>query len=409
MKTVVIGAGAVGLNCALTLADTGVDVTVIDARGAGGGASRRNAGWVVPSMSAPVPAPGVLTKTLKWALSSRSPVSFSPTLSPDRIRFLLGLLRNSTSVRHDAGLQSTLRLSAGTHELFDGLRDRGVDMEIHESGLIQLFTDEDNFRKHCADIRTLEGSRETTALSVEDLERTLPLAGSKVIGGIDFPDERFLRPDSFVDGLASAAVASGIRIETDEIDSLERSAGGTITAALGNLRWEADRIVLAAGAWTGQLTRRLGLGPVPVYAGKGYGFDIPRKDFGLDRALYLSEGKVAVTPFAESVRVAGTMTFGGIEESVARRRADGMLSSANRYLDWPQADPSTNTVSPWAGLRPMTPDGLPIIGEMRADPAVVLATGHAMLGITLAPVTEILTKGRPPSSVVPFTPSRFRL
>jgi D-amino-acid dehydrogenase len=411
VRVLVVGAGAVGLSSAYFLARAGAEVTVIDERGVGGGASRRNAGWVVPSMSGPVPAPGMVLKSLRWMTRRTSPLYVRPTLDPAALRFLVALLRHCNHDDFERGLRQTLALNARTFELFDELERQGVRFEHHRRGLLQVFTGRRALAEHAEEAAHAAGlgAGPSTVLTADEARDREPLLGPEVVGAISCPEERYLDPDSFVDGLAEACTALGVTFHDGErAASVDADPDGRVRAVTARRRWGADAFVVATGAWTAPLAAAFGQ-RLPVRAGKGYGFDVPNGPGAARTALYLSEAKVAVTPLDGRVRLAGTMELGVMSESVDLKRAGGIVSSARRYLSgWPQGDVGV----PWAGLRPMTPDGLPVLGRLAGHDNVVVAAGHAMLGITLAPVTgdivrQLVLDGRTPPEAEPFRPDRF--
>ncbi|MDQ1667652.1 MAG: D-amino-acid dehydrogenase, partial [Actinomycetota bacterium] len=277
MRVLVIGAGAVGLSSAYFLAAEGADVTVIDMRGIGGGASRRNAGWVVPSMSGPVPAPGMLLKSLRWMTKRSSPLYIKPTLDPGAVRFLLAMLRHCNPQDFEAGLRHLVALNARTFELFDLLQDRGLVFEFHRQGLLQVFTDREALHEHAEELRLSEelGAGPSAVLSAQAARAEEPLLGRGVIGAISSPEERYLDPDGFVDALADACQRMGVKIHAGErATDAEFGTDGIVRAVRGQSRWEADAFVVATGAWTSDLALTFGQ-RLPVRAGKGYGFDVP--------------------------------------------------------------------------------------------------------------------------------------
>ena len=169
---------------------------------------------------------------------------------------------------------------------------------------------------------------------------------------------------------------------------------------------EGDEFLIAAGAHSGDLARLLGC-RVPVQAGKGYSLHYEPAPLEIGHALYLYEARVGATPLDGAVRFAGTMEFSGTNVRIRERRVQAIAAAAERYLtDWPADAPGRA----WAGMRPMTPDGLPVIGRLTEN--VTIASGHAMLGVTLAPATgdvvaELITTGRAPEVIKPFDPNRF--
>ena len=414
MKIVVVGAGAIGLASAYALAETGADVHVVDPRGVGGGASRRNAGWVVPMMSGPVPAPGVVSKSLRWMLRRDSPLYVRPSFDPQFIRFMLTMLRACNERDYERGLQQLCTLNAQTEALYQAWERAGMDLQRERRGILMLFKDESNLQAHALELHTAveHGLGSHQVLTLREARSEVHGLSADVVGAIDCSSDSYLDPGRLMDELARACVDRGVAIHSgDRIDGLEAAPGRRVRSATGSVRHQADYFVVAAGVWTPELMKTVGV-RVAVQAGKGYGFDVPDPSPSSkrpDRALYLSEARVAITPMPGRTRLAGTMAFGGLDESVDARRASGILKSAGHYLSgWPD----NKNLEPWSGLRPMTPDGLPLIGRVPEFDNLLVATGHAMAGITLAPVTgsiiaRIVSTGTTPAEALPFDPARF--
>jgi D-amino-acid dehydrogenase len=387
MRTIVIGAGAIGLSCAYYLRKSGAEVTVVDPAPAGSKASSHNAGWVVPSMSAPVPAPGMMLQALRWMLRRDSPLYVTPSLSPQFLRFMALMLRNCTTARFEAGLDVLLDLSAQTLPLFDEMAADGVRFESHADPLTMLFQDPKKLGAHAVELETMAGripGFSWRALDPSDLAREMPFVADGLAGGLQSIGDRSLDPASFTTGLAAACTRDGVEFRLGHPATLQQEPDSSVAVVAGGEVLHADRIVVAAGVWTNQVLAGIHE-KVTVQAGKGYGYDLPLQPDGPAHPLYLAEAKVAITPLATKVRIAGTMGFGGIDETINSVRAGGILSSLPAYFTtWPDL---TVKPQPWTGLRPMTPDGLPIIGPLPRRPHVLVATGHAMLGVSLAPPT----------------------
>ncbi|MEX5262200.1 FAD-dependent oxidoreductase [Kocuria sp. CPCC 205263] len=387
MRAIVIGAGAIGLSSAYYLRKSGVEVTVVDPAPPGSKASSHNAGWIVPSMSAPVPAPGMTLQAMRWILRRDSPLYVTPSLSPQFLRFMALMLRNCTTARFEAGLDVLLDLSAETLQLFDELAADGVRFESHNDPLTMLFQEPKKLQAHAAELETMTEripGFSWRALHGEDLAREVPHAAHGLAGGLQSTGDRSLDPASFTDGLATACRRDGVEIRLGHPASLRQEPDSSVSVVMGEEVLRADRIVVAAGVWSNQVLAGIHE-KVAVQAGKGYGYDLPLQPDGPTHPLYLAEAKVAITPLDTKVRIAGTMGFGRIDERINSVRAGGILSSLPSYFTtWPEL---SEKPQPWTGLRPMTPDGLPIIGPLPRQPHVLVATGHAMLGISLAPPT----------------------
>lgn len=388
-RVIVIGAGAVGLASAYYLRKSGCEVTVIDEAPLAAKASGHNAGWLIPSMSTPVAAPGMMLQAMKWMVQPDSPLYVTPSLKPSFLGFMLRMLRSCTDAKFREGSAVLASLSATALADFDELAAEGVDFEQHEEPLAMLFTDASHVDGRVGELELLEGKLPGFSwrhMNQHDLRQHLPELSDNVVAGIESRGDRSVDPGSFVHGLADACRGLGVEIRLGQRATLETGAAGghAVAVRVGDETLTADKIVVAAGAWTNEVLRGIGE-RIPLQSGKGYGYDFPVVPGGPTKPMYLAEAKVAITPLDTKVRLAGTMGFGGLDESIKRRRAGGILTGVSSYFEgWPDV---ARAPEPWTGLRPMTPDGVPIIGPLAKHPNVLVATGHVMLGISLAPTT----------------------
>lgn len=379
-SVVVAGAGVIGLAAAYRLAGDGHEVTVVEAASrAGSGASSHNAGWITPALSTPVPGPGMVAQALRWTLRNDSPLYIRPSPDPAHLRFLLRMLRHCNHRDFQHGAEALATLNERTIELLDAYDTDGVEFEHHRAGLLQAFRTREAMRHYAADA-TLSGDE------VRDLE---PALGPQVQGGIRYPRERHVDPASLAVGLETACHRRGVRFRYDSPVTAVRGRGSAVSALVaGGEEIGGEVFLLAAGVRTAGLSRPAGC-PLPIRAGKGYGFDDTSGSVPLRHAVCLSEARVAMTPLAGRVRFAGTMELGGADGTVEPHRLRGIVRSAGEYLKGGSpASPSR----PWTGWRPMTPNGLPVVGPLPGRDNVLVASGHAMLGVTLAPATaELIT------------------
>ena len=397
----------IGLACAYALAKRDHHVTIVDAQAPGAGASEGNAGWITPSLSMPVPAPGMVGTSLKWMLRSDSPLYIKPTLDPRRISWLVRLLRNCNERRYSDGLAATVRLNAETFSLFDELQADGIDFEMHRSGLLFCFLEAVNSTHVLTDIdRAAELGYKPLLLGPAEVMEMEPEITRDVKAGIYLEQERQVRPESLVTGYMKRLLDEGADIRVaSRIRGFEHSKGRIVAARNGDDVIEGDEFVIAAGAHSGRLARTLGC-KVPIEAGKGYSVHHEPAPVSLSHALYLYEARVGATPFDGAVRFAGTMEFSGINDRMEPKRVAAISASASRYL---HAWPDEVEGRAWTGMRPMTPDGLPVIGRIAEN--VTIASGHSMLGVTLAPVTgelvgQLVADGAEPDVLRPFSPAR---
>lgn len=416
MRVVVVGGGVVGLSTAYFLLRAGADVTVLTDRDPGEGASAVNAGWVAPSLSGPVPGPGVLSGSLRWLLRPDSPFYVRPRLDPGFLRWLLAFRAHCNARAHAAGLDAVAELNRRTLGLYDELRADGLAFDEHRTGLVMAY----RHARDADDEIAASGWLGSYGLSApvpgrpQDLE---PALGDDIQGAYFLPVDRHVDPGRLTAALAEAIrrrggqVLSGTRVIRVEPGGTAGGvpAGGTGATVIGEAdRWPADSVVVAAGAWTPTLlgaSRR----HIPIIGGKGYALDFAPAPVALRQALYLHDDRVAGSPYDGRIRLSGTMELTGLDMSVSTRRVSAIARAAGRSLrGWP---PGATPFRVSAGLRPLTPDGLPVIGPVPGAPGVWVASGHSMLGVTLGPATgEALASamtGTPAGVLRPFDPRRF--
>jgi D-amino-acid dehydrogenase len=413
-RVAVVGAGVVGLACAWELRRRGADVVVLERAGVGGGVSRGNTGWVSPSFTYPLPAPGMVREGLRQLLTGGDAFVLRPRLDPAFVRWLWSFRRNCSSARFDAGIRALLALNRRTLELFDAYRDAGIAFEMHTAGLVVAARTAgglDLYRRTFQRLRELgyEGGS-IDELDAEALAALEPaLDGNQVVAGLHARVDRFVRPEQLTAGLAERLQAEGVEIrERCELRTLARRAGGwALETSSGPLA--ARRIVLAAGLPTAPLLRRLAV-RIPLIGARGYSVTLAGRGTPPRHALYLAEAKLGLSPFDGGVRVAGVFELGASNEDISPALGKRLLAAARPYLGGWQPDPG-GEVEAWAGLRPATPDGLPLIGALPGQDDIYLATGHGMLGVTLAPATAdllapLVLEGHAAPELAPFDPAR---
>lgn len=410
-RSVIIGAGVIGLACAHALCQRGHRVTVVERGTIGGGCSFGNAGWIVPSFSAPIPAPGLPARSLGWMLRPDSPFRLSLRAAPRLAGWLRQFRRHCNARDFAGGMQALAELNRTTMHRFDALAADGVRFEMHHRGVLFAFLDERELRATGLRLEALaeQGFGRPIALRGPALRSAQPGLSREVRGGLLVEGERHVRPDSLVAGLAAWLRASGVELK----EGLEVLDWQTRDRRITGLRTSqgpiaGDHFVLAAGAHSGLLAARLGL-HLPIQSGKGYSltFDSPSP---LRQPLDLAEAGVVCTPFLEGWRIAGTMELSGIDGAPDPRRFETLRRATRRYLELPEEAIAHGRT--WMGQRPLTPDGLPAIGPMPGYANGYVATGHAMLGLTLAPATaqmvaDWITRGGSELPTRAFLPARF--
>lgn len=408
---VVVGGGVIGVCSAYYLAERGLAVTLVDKGDICAGSSYGNAGLIVPSHSMPLAAPGVLAHALKWMLDPESPFYIKVRPDPDLLRWLWKF-RGACTATHVRRAMPVIRdLSHASLALYRQLAALpGFDFAFEEKGVLAVYNTVEGFAAGQAEARLLESAGLTArGLDATQARQLEPSLLPSVVGGVHFPGDAHLVPDAFVRGLARLAEKAGARllIATEVLGFCTRGRRiEAVETTRGDL--EAGEVVLAAGSWSSGLARRLDL-RVPIQPAKGYSVSYRRPPDGPRAPLLLGEAKVGVTPMGNMLRLAGTLELAGLDLSINRRRVEAVKRSASRYLTGIDNLPLLEI---WRGLRPCTPDGLPVIGRPRAFDNLVLASGHAMIGMSLGPVTgklitELVMHEPPSLDLAPLRPDRF--
>ena len=413
--TVVIGGGVIGLSCAFYLHQRGVKVTILDAGPPEQAASHGNAGWITPSLAAPVPAPGLLSTSLRWMLQPDSPLYVKPRFDPDFMRWLYEFWRKSNRRDYEAGLAAIGEFGRKSLAQTDDLLAAGVKFEAHQTGLLFAYRDHATLERDYRDLDLLMpfGYSGITLLDGNSIREVEPALVPGLAGGYHIVQERHVRPDTLVTGLRDWLTEAGVDIRqgvsVTGFEQQGRQIRGLRTTA-GPVATEA--VVVAAGVWTTDLMRQVDV-RVPITMGKGYSMDYVPSPLPepVTHAMYLHEARVALTPLEGRLRLAGTMELSGLNHYINPRRVEAISRAASEILrGWPHnAKPATV----WTGGRPLTPDGLPVIGMAPGFTNLAIASGHSMLGVTLATVTgeaiaDLLTTGVTPPTLEPFRASRFR-
>jgi D-amino-acid dehydrogenase len=382
----VIGGGVIGVCAAYYLTARGRPVTLVEQGEICAGCSYGNAGLIVPSHVIPLAAPGVLTRGLKWLLDAESPFFIKPRLDP---ALLAWLWRFRAACKEEAMQQAipVLRdLSRASVSLYDELvTQEQLACNYEQNGMLILFRSPHGYREGLAEARLLqEYGLSLKALDAAELRAMEPAGHSRLIGGVFCQEDGLLDPALFTQQLAKRVQESGGLIRTGtEVLGFETSGQKIITVRTTRGDFYPQQVVLAAGAWSPGVIRDLRLN-LPVQAAKGYSITVKRPEICPRFPLFLGETWVAVTPLESGLRFAGTLELAGFDLTINRRRVDAILRAASDYLTGLE---ELELIEIWRGLRPTTPDGLPIIGRSVSFENLILATGHAMLGVSLGPIT----------------------
>ena len=409
MRVVVIGGGAVGVTTAYFLSRRGIDVTLFDADALGNGTSFGNAGLLVPSYSLPLTSWPNFLEGLRSLLGFPAAVEFNLGYGLRQINWLTGLLISAVTAGAADRFKTLAQLCQRSLALYSELLRSAPDVVSYSvRGVSYIYATAgglDLGRKLAA------AYRDVGVLSAEmgpqDARYFEPLLSSAVTGVIRYAGDGNVQPFQYVNWMAGVARKNGVAFRVDTRIALSMAAQNRVEVRCGDERILADRVVVAAGYQSPELMKPVGIS-VPILPAKGYSMDVSLAQKPNSPMLF-QEDHVSLTPFGNNVRVTTGLDFHGHDRTINPSKPKLMRDALSRYLDSPVV---VDTGTPWSGFRPLTPDGLPIIGPSSRLENVVYATGHGPLGITLAPATADLVERCLLDSVdvaVALRPSRFHI
>ena len=388
MKVLILGSGVIGVSCAYQLAMAGHEVTVVDRQPAAGlETSYANAGEVSPGYSAPWAGPGVPLKAIKWLLMPHRPLVIRPTFDLNFVRWGLAMLRNCTAMRYELNKGRMVRLAEYSRDCLIALREHtGIAYDQRMQGTLQLFRTQVQLDGTAADIAILQRYGVGFELLDRDgcirHEPALASVRDKFVGGLLLPGDETGDCFKFTQNLAVLAAQRGVQFRygtrIQRLKLAGRQIDGVVTDA-GVLK--ADAYLVALGSYSPLLLKGAGI-RIPVYPVKGYSITLPITDAsGAPESTVMDEThKVAVTRLGERIRVGGTAELAGYTLKLHEARRHTL---EHVVTDLFPRGGDVSRAEFWCGLRPMTPDGTPLLGATRW-PNLYLATGHGTLGWTMA-------------------------
>ena len=389
---VICGSGVIGLSAAYYLLERGHRVTIVERGGPDHDCcSLGNAGFISPSHFVPLAAPGVVRKAIGWMGNPESPFYVHPRVDPGLISWMIRFWRASSRARAERAGPLLRDLTLASRSLFEELAERtGNPFGLAREGLLLLLRSERGLEEERElAIRSRELGMPAEVLDASGVRALEPGVTFDVRGGVLYPLDAHLIPRQLMETLTRLVAERGGAFVWDaEVVDWKRYRSTVSAAMTSKGEIEGEEFVICAGSWTPALARRLGV-RLSMQPGKGYSLTLGRPRELPRHSIILQEARVALTPMGGSLRVAGTMELAGYDLRINPPRIRGMTRSLSTYLPAFRQEDFRDVV-PWCGLRPCTPDGLPYVGRVRGWENVIVASGHAMMGVSLGPITGML-------------------
>ncbi len=407
----VIGAGIVGVNIAALLGEAGHRVTVVDSEGVAEMTSRGNAAALAFSDILPLASPKIMWKAPRWLLDPLGPLSIRPAYLPKMLPWLarFALSSRPEKVEASAAAQAAMMERAAT-ETFALAERAGIGAMIRHDGSLELYESESEFEA------TLPGWDRRAKAGIEfrhvrgsDLADLQPGLARRFVAGTFVPGWKTVSdPYDYAKAVWCHAEKFGVKLERKRVARLDLSGSNPAAILDDGTRISAERIVVAAGAWSTRLLKGTSAARIPLDTERGYNTTLPKSAFDLKRQLIFSGHGFVVTPLKNGVRVGGAVEFAGLDAAANYARSKIMLDKAKSFL--PGLDPSGGVE--WMGFRPSLPDSLPVLSPLPERSDIVLAFGNGHLGLTQSAamgrvVTDLVSEKSPSIDLAPFRADRF--
>ncbi len=415
MKVVIIGGGIIGLSSAYYLHQSGHEVTVIDKTDMSSNCSYGNAGYVCPSHFVPLATPGIVKQGLKWMLNSQSPFYVQPRLSWSLIDWGLKFMKAATPEHVERAaipLRDIAFISKKLYEEWAKLPQ--FQFAYQQKGLLEIFQTQTggDHAKHQMEKAYELGLTDTVLLDKDQLAALEPQTRINALGAVHFQCDAHLYPNKLMQQLLADLKQKGVRLQAnEEVTGFENNSGKITHVKTISNTYEADAVVIASGSWSREVASKMNV-KIPLVGGRGYSVTLEDSPYKINYPSVLIEGRVALTPMdGNKIRFGGTMEITSTNTPPKMSRVEGVLNAvANFYPDFKVPMPAIDKV--WYGYRPCSADGLPYIGRTKKWNNVVMATGHAMVGLSLGAgtgkiVSEIINEEKISMNIAPFDPDRF--
>jgi D-amino-acid dehydrogenase len=409
---IIIGGGIIGLSTAYYLQKEGHKVTIIEKSNFSSGASFVNAGIITPSHIVSLAAPGMITKGLKWMLSSTSSLSIKPRLDFDFLQWAWFFKKSATRKKVATSIPVIKDINLFSRELYEEIKaSKDFDFHYQHKGLMMYYkTDKMGEEEWNVGKLGIKEGLKVELLTKEETQKLEPNIQLNIKGAVYYHSDAHMTPNEYMKQMKLYLEQNDVTfLSNQEVLDFHISNGKVMSIRTENNTIVADEFILTTGSWTQKLAKKLGIN-IPVQAGKGYRINVKSKT-NITIPAILTEAKVAVTPMNGFTRFGGMMEIAGINNKVNKKRVHAIVDASKSYYNNLNINQEEiNNVE--TGLRPCSPDGLPYIGRLSKVKNVTVAAGHAMMGWSLGPATgklvsEIIDIKKTSLDITPFNVERF--
>ncbi len=414
-NTIVIGGGIIGLSSAFYLRQSGHNVIVLDKDDFTDNCSYGNLGYVCPSHFIPLAAPGIIWQGFKWMFNNQSPFYVQPSLNLSLMDWGLKFMRSATKKNVERAAMPLKNIAVfSQHEYSEWQKIPGFDFAFERKGMLEIFQTE-RVGHHAA--ATVEAGKklglDVELVDAKGLQLLEPQTKINALGAINFKCDSHLYPDKLMSSLKNYLQKHGVQLIKGEVTRFEKNNEKVRKVFCSDVLYEADEVVIATGSWSREIAAMLNT-KIPLMPGRGYSFTLDDSPYRLNHPAILTEGRVAITPMegGNKMRYGGTMEIVDVKTPPRYHRVEGIVKAVKDFLpEFKIEMPASEKI--WHGFRPTSADGLPYIGRLKKYKNVTVATGHAMLGLSLGAgtgklVAELVNEEKPGVDLKPFEVERFR-
>lgn len=392
---------------------SGWEVEILEQGDLSDNCSFGNAGMVTPSHFVPLASPGMVEQGIRWMFNSKSPFYVKPSLNGELIGWGLKFIKSATKKHADRSAGILRDISLVSKDLYHEFeKDTSIDFGLVDKGILMLFktAQMEDEERHLVEKAT-NLSLDAQYLAPSECRKLQPDIELDILGAVHYQCDAHMYPNKLMAGLTKYLETAGVKIHRHtEVTQINHDAGKITSVTTKQREFTGNVYLIAGGSWSPAIAKLAGL-KIPMMPGKGYSFMVHNPVKKMTIPSILCEARVAITPMNGSIRFGGTMEIGKINDKVNMNRVKGIVESVPKYFpDFKLAVPDQKDV--WFGFRPCSPDGLPYIGLSKKYKNLAIATGHAMIGLSLAPATgkmiaDAFNDEKPPVDGSLFEPARF--